>query len=172
MSPEQARGQAVDKRTDIWAFGACCSRCSRGRRRFAGATVSGYVGGDHLSERPGLGEAASATLPLNIRTAAAPASRKGAATAPAATLAMSRLEIDDALNVRPDEARHPGAPGVLGLVLVWRRPTCRRINGSLAWRRHRRRHRVELRPAASSPAITRFPILLAAGQQFTEQVGM
>ncbi|GAH06423.1 unnamed protein product, partial [marine sediment metagenome] len=40
MSPEQARGQAVDKRADIWAFGCLLHEMLSGSRAFAGDTVS------------------------------------------------------------------------------------------------------------------------------------
>ncbi|MDZ4805780.1 MAG: protein kinase [Candidatus Eisenbacteria bacterium] len=43
MSPEQARGKPVDKRTDIWAFGCLLYECLTGRQAFAGETVSDMI---------------------------------------------------------------------------------------------------------------------------------
>jgi serine/threonine protein kinase len=43
MSPEQARGQAVDKRTDIWAFGCVLYEMVTGRRPFTGETTSDLI---------------------------------------------------------------------------------------------------------------------------------
>src|ERR1700730_14947841 len=44
MSPEQARGKPVDKRSDIWAFGAVLFEMLTGKRAFAGQEVSDVLG--------------------------------------------------------------------------------------------------------------------------------
>jgi Tol biopolymer transport system component/tRNA A-37 threonylcarbamoyl transferase component Bud32 len=53
MSPEQARGQDVDKRADIWAFGVVLYEMVTGKRLFEGATVSDSLAAI-LKEEPDL----------------------------------------------------------------------------------------------------------------------
>jgi serine/threonine protein kinase len=44
MSPEQARGLAVDRRTDVWAFGCVLFECLTARQAFSGPTSSDVIG--------------------------------------------------------------------------------------------------------------------------------
>ena len=62
MSPEQARGQKVDKRTDVWAFGVVLFEMLTGRGTFDGETVSDVLAGV-LAKEPQWN-----TLPLNLHS--------------------------------------------------------------------------------------------------------
>lgn len=44
MAPEQARGKAIDKRVDVWAFGCVLYECLTAKRAFAGETLTDVLG--------------------------------------------------------------------------------------------------------------------------------
>jgi eukaryotic-like serine/threonine-protein kinase len=65
MSPEQARGQAVDKRSDIWAFGCVLYEMLTGRAAFAGDTVSDTLA--HVLEHEPEWDMLPPATPLQVR---------------------------------------------------------------------------------------------------------
>ena len=62
MSPEQARGKPVDRRTDIWAFGCVLFECLTGRRAFEGDAFGDLIAAI-LEHEPDLGALPSTTPP-------------------------------------------------------------------------------------------------------------
>ena len=66
MSPEQARGRAVDRRADIWAFGAVLWEMLTGRALFQGETLSDIIAAV-LTREPEWAALPSATPPHIVR---------------------------------------------------------------------------------------------------------
>ena len=66
MSPEQARGHATDKRTDVWAFGCLLYEMLTGRTAYAGETVSDTIAA--ILEREPDWTALPADVPASVRT--------------------------------------------------------------------------------------------------------
>ena len=65
MSPEQARGQDLDRRTDIWAFGCVLYELLTGRRAFPGSTAADTISG--VLEREPDYDALPARTPPQVR---------------------------------------------------------------------------------------------------------
>ena len=104
MSPEQARGLTVDKRTDIWAFGCVLFEMLAGRRPFDARTASDTVA--RILER----EPEWATLPSGVPEAIRTLLRRCLQKDPADRLhdiADARLEITDALTKSPSGTHAP-----------------------------------------------------------------
>ena len=108
MSPEQARGKAVDKRTDIWAFGCVLYEMLdrqarvRGRRRFRHAG-RGPAGEPDWAELPA--EAPASIRKLLRRCVEKDRKRR------LADIADARFEIDEALTAPVGDAGLAAASG-------------------------------------------------------------
>ena len=101
MSPEQARGRPVDKRTDIWAFGCVLYEMLTGRPVFAGKTMSDLLAAV-LTTDPDwttLPEETPAPIRKLLRRCLEKDRKRRLDSA-----ADARLEIDDVLATPPGEA--------------------------------------------------------------------
>jgi serine/threonine protein kinase/Tol biopolymer transport system component len=94
MSPEQAKGRPVDKRTDLWAFGAVLYELLTGRRAFTGEGVSDTLAHVLMTEPDWT--ALPANTPASIRRLLRRCLEKDRKRR-LADAADARLEIDDAL---------------------------------------------------------------------------
>ena len=95
MSPEQARGQAVDKRTDIWAFGCVLYEMLSGRSAFVGATVSDTIA--KILEREPDWRTLPPTTPMNVRRLLRRCLERDSKHR-LRDVGDARIEIDDALS--------------------------------------------------------------------------
>ena len=101
MSPEQARGRAVDRRADLWAFGVVLFEMLTGRQAFAGESVTDVLAAV-VKEDPDW-SALPADTPRSIRRLL----RRCLEKDPKRRLhdaADARLEIDDALAAHVEDA--------------------------------------------------------------------
>jgi eukaryotic-like serine/threonine-protein kinase len=98
MSPEQARGQPVDKRTDIWSFGCCYFEALSGKTAFLGETVSDTIA-RVLECEP---DWAAVDAPPKVVAVLKRCLRKEA-TRRIHDIADVRLELEDAFTAPPDE---------------------------------------------------------------------
>ena len=161
MSPEQARGRAVDKRTDIWAFGCVLYELLTGKQAFRGETVSDTIAA--VLERGPDWQALPITTPAKIRELVRRCLHKDTQHR-LRDIGDARIEIEEAL-ASPATAE-PSAPSK-GIRALGRRALVASgsalllvavITGIAVWK---------LKPSSAPPPqpVTRTVITLPPGQE-------
>jgi len=101
MAPEQARGKTVDRRADIWAFGAVLFEMLSGTRAFRGEDVTDTIM-SVISKEPDW-SAVPAAAPPGLRRLLTRCLKKDAKTRLQA-IGDARVQIDDLISGAPDDA--------------------------------------------------------------------
>ena len=107
MSPEQARGHLVDKRSDVWAFGCVLFEMLTGSAAFAGETVTDTLAAVVRAE-PAWGLLPAET-PGSIRRLLTRCLQKDARRR-LHDIADARIELEDAMVAPSEPAPVPGPP--------------------------------------------------------------
>jgi serine/threonine-protein kinase len=104
MSPEQARGKPVDRRSDVWSFGCVLFECFVGRPAFGGETASDLIA--RILEREPDWSALPAGTPPRVKEIVRRCLRKEAEARPR-DIRDVRLELEEiiATGTRADVAR-------------------------------------------------------------------
>jgi hypothetical protein len=108
MSPEQAKGRAADKRSDVWAFGCVLFEMLTGARAFEGDDISETIA-SVLKSPPALQHLPPDT-PSRIRTLIERCLQKDVRRR-LPDIAEARIQIEDALT-NPDPAPQAAAVGI------------------------------------------------------------
>ena len=165
MAPEQARGKAVDKRADIWAFGCVLYEMLAGRRAFGGEEVSDTLA--YVITKDVDWTALPPTTPASVRRLL----RRCLEKDPKRRLrdaADLRLDLQDSADPSTTSAPAPSlqasrfaptAAGAIGAVVV-----ASLLTGSMMW--------LLIRPTPVPPAaVQRFPISVPASAPWVGENG-
>jgi eukaryotic-like serine/threonine-protein kinase len=161
MSPEQARGQAVDKRADIWAFGCVLYEMLTGRVAFAGQTVSDTIAA--ILDREPDWKALPADVSPTTRHLLMRCLRKGTKQR-LHDIADARIELDDP----PNDAVHTAPvarPALQRRLLPW-------VGGALAGSLVAGVVTLGVRDVPREDGSVRFTVSIPPTDQFPVEAGM
>jgi Tol biopolymer transport system component len=158
MSPEQARGKVVDKRSDVWAFGCVLFEMLTGKRAFEGDDVTDTIAAVVRGEPDWL--ALPPHLPPHVRAVVTGCLQKDRRMRFSDISVPAFLMSGAAGIVAPAPAPAVARPSVGRRVLpaLGAAALAAVVTGALVW---------ALRPLPPPPIPTRFAITLGDGQRFS-----
>jgi serine/threonine protein kinase/Tol biopolymer transport system component len=161
MSPEQARGKSVDKRTDIWAFGCVLYELVTGKQAFTGEDITEILAAVVKTEPDWA--ALPVSTPTKIRDLLRRCLHKDV-NKRARDAGDARIEIEEALTAPPNSEPTTAAPArdirALGRRTIVVGIGClllgALVTGLAVW---------HLKPSPLPQRVSRFSITLPQGQQ-------